>query len=233
MWRAFLDDEAKWMSQGRFAGSQSNCGHFFSLSKNGAVAEAEHYGIDLNSTVLFEAILSADRILDLTDVGGMTLVFRTLTNRPTASDSFMLDELIEEDTSGTGLTDLIGYWASRNGYNGVLFFNPRLIWGAEVKKKSRTRPRLPWDPEWLSFYLEDFIKKDMVNLVIFRGVCLLSKLKEYRVNNKVWTNNPYFEWPDENIDLNLRRFSEYSSSDLNFQSDKFRTYYVGQVKYEY
>ena len=144
----------------------------------------------------------------------------------------MFDELIEEDTSGTGLTNLIGYWASRNGYNGLLFFSPRLIWGAEVVKKPRFRPRLTWDPEWLSFYLEDFVNKDMVNIVIFRGVCLLSKLREYRVNNEMWIKNPHFEWSEETIDANLRRFPEYASFDLNFQSDKFRTYYVGQVNYE-
>jgi hypothetical protein len=32
LWKSFMDDERKWSSQGRFAGANRNCGHFFAVN---------------------------------------------------------------------------------------------------------------------------------------------------------------------------------------------------------
>src|SRR5690242_17924353 len=45
-WRTFEDGPWKWEAQQRYAGKNVNCGHYFSVSVEGAEAEARFYHMD-------------------------------------------------------------------------------------------------------------------------------------------------------------------------------------------
>jgi hypothetical protein len=119
LWRTFFDDAQKWSSKGRFAGSEKNCGHFFAFTEDVATAEAKHYGVDLSETEMLEIRARIDNVLDLTIPEGRKLAYEAVVERPDASDPFIAEELIEEPTGGTILTDRIGYWAAKRSYEAI------------------------------------------------------------------------------------------------------------------
>jgi hypothetical protein len=95
----FEDGPWKWDAQGRFAGKDINCGHYFGLSVEAANEEAGHYGIDKEDSQLIEIEGSSDCILDLTHPDLIRKWFELhIDNHKIVSHSIyrMFQELIEQ-----------------------------------------------------------------------------------------------------------------------------------------
>jgi hypothetical protein len=232
LWRTFLDDAEKWSRQGRFAGSDKNCGHFLALSEKVAAAEARHYDVDLAQCALVAVRAHLDRMLDLTTIAGRRLAFEAVVDKPDASDPFIAEEIIEEPTGGTVLTDRIGYWAAKNGYEGILYVAPRAVWEPERKAVENTRFRKPWDYDLFSWYEQEFRDHLELNAVVFRGRHLLKQISQFRVADGKWIDNELFGLPEADIEAKLASCAGYAAVGEAFQERKRRTMWTGKIVYQ-
>jgi hypothetical protein len=231
LWQSFLDDDRKWSSQGRFAGANRNCGHFFALSEDGATAEAKHYGVNLTECKMLQVKANLDKVLDLTTPSGRNLAFEAVVENPDASDAFIAEEIIEEVTSGTALTDHMGLWAANRGYEGILYLAPRLLWQPETKAQENTRPRKIWDYDLFPLYEQMFRDSSELNLVVFRGRYLLSRITEFRIGQDNWLQNDLFGSNEDEIEAQLSTSPEYLEFGAEYQR-KRKVIMLGKIKYQ-
>lgn len=230
LWQSFLDDERKWAMQSRFAGPSFNCGHFFALSEEVATSEARHYDIVFSESEILQVKARFDKVLDLTTAAGRKLAFEAVVEGADFSEAFIAEEIIEEVTGGTMLTDRIGQWASRNGYEAVLYVGPRMVWGPETKAVDGHRPRKPWDYDLFPMY-EQLFRDDRLNLAVFRGRYVLSRATEFRVGQGQWLRNGLFILTEDQIETELSVFAEYKASDEAFQQAKRRASSFAKISY--
>ncbi|RDJ05068.1 hypothetical protein [Rhizobium grahamii] len=230
LWQSFLDDDGKWKIQGRFAGPENNCGHFFGLSEPVATSEAIHYDVNFDESEMIEVRASFDRVLDLTTASGRKLAFNAVVENPNFSEAFIAEQIIEEITGGTMLTDRIGHWASHGEYEAILYVGPRMVWGPERKGVEGLRPQKPWDYDLFSMY-EQLFRDDRLNLVVFRGRYLLSRISEFRVGKGEWLRNELYGMGEDEIEAELSTFSEYAQFNEEYQEEKRETTWVGKIVY--
>jgi hypothetical protein len=230
LWRSFLDDDKKWSKAARFAGSEKNCGHHFALAERGAGAEAAHYGMNLAECKMLEVHASIEKVLDLTTASGRRLAYEALVESPDASDPFIAEEIIEEVTGGTILTDRIGYWATRQGYEAILYVATRIIWGPELRAQENMRPRNPWDYDLFNLYEQGFRDAHELNIVVFRGRYLLSRIAELQIDGCQYKNDLSGLSEDE-IERKLSTIPEYAAFGAEFQAQKRRTVWPGKISY--
>jgi hypothetical protein len=189
-YRMFEDGPWKWAAQGRFAGKDLNCGHFFGLSVEAATEEAAHYGIDESQSTLLRLEFESVRVMDLTRPDFIKqLVTENIGNHQRISHSYysMVSELIERVTGGNGVTDYLGYRAHRLGYQGILFYSARAmeelqIWRHDRELEYFTYGSTFWglrnDPRYL-------------NVVFFSGAELLSGTKAIAIGSAEQEPNPF------------------------------------------
>jgi hypothetical protein len=187
--RTFEDGPWKWDAQGRFAGKGINCGHYFGLSVAAANEEAKHYGIDTSTSALIELEGKSRRILDLTHPDVIRAVFETCVDEHrVVSHSYytMLEELIERDEGGSVITNYIGHWARRQGYEGILFFSARAMDFPRVQRMDRDLEA------WTYRMVFRDLRKDsaLLNVVMFSGATVLDKAKMYRIDSGPRIANP-------------------------------------------
>lgn len=219
----FEDGPWKWAAQGRFAGKGINCGHYFGLSVDAATEEAQHYGIDTTGGVLLAVEGASRRILDLTHPDVIRAQFeRYVDNHQLVTRSYytMLSELVERGNGGNVITDYLGYQASREGYDGILFFSARVLHQADIDRMDRDLEGYSAGP-W--FYER---RKDprLLNVVIFSGATLLSRLSRCRVGEAEPIANPHGGKPPSEI-ARLFQFDE------QFQEQQ-RRFVLGRPRYE-
>jgi hypothetical protein len=189
--KTFEDGPWKWAAQGRFAGKNLNCGHYFGLSVEAATEEAKYYGIDEQKAVLLELEGASTRILDLTHPDVMRAIFEMhIDNHEIVSWSYfnMLQELVERGQGGNVTTDYIGYRAKEEGYDGILFFSARVMNVPWIKSINRdleepvlqtTFDKLRWD-------------LTLLNVVLFSGANVVKCVHTYRIGEGEPLQNPYF-----------------------------------------
>lgn len=230
LWRLFMDDERKWSAQGRFAGKDINCGHYFALSPKAALSEAQHYEMQIENAAFVEADASFDKILNLTEPAARRRAYEAVTEASHRADTFIAEEMAEEVTGGTSLTDNVGKWAIGSGYEGILYFAPRLIWGPTTKAVAETRPPRPWDPSLLEYW-EDVTRAHRdVNIVIFRSRYLTSCVRRHRTDNGPWMDNEQFGKAEEEIEAALADHPHYRKFDETYQAKK-RRFRLVSVRY--
>ncbi len=218
LWRSFLDDDRKWASRGRFAGPERNRWHYFALKERVADGEAKHYGIDMKTVKLLEIRARMEKVLDLATSPGRRLAFEAVVENPNHSDPFIAEEIIEEISGGSILNDRIGLWAIYQGYEAILDVAPRAIWEPEVKAKDNVRPRKPWDYDLFAIFDEPAFRKDVqLNLIVFRGRHLLSRIEEFRIDRGGWQKNEFFGVSEDDIETALSAFPEIRPFNAEYQ----------------
>lgn len=235
LWRTFQDGPWKWEAQGRFAGREVNCGHYFSLNEAGSDAEAAGYGLRPGIDVeRLQVLMRLHRILDLTSLSALRLAFDAVVERPELSDPFMAEELVEIDRGGTFLTDRVGHWAVTEGYEGILFLGARALHGPDAKKPENPNlaPPSPWDYDLFAFYLDAYrASKDQLNLVLFRGRHVLSRIKWYQFGTSERTQNPFWDVPESGLEESLRLVPGYAEYDEDYQERKRRVHFRDKIRY--
>jgi hypothetical protein len=236
-WRVFVDGPWKWDAQQRFAGKGLNCGHFFSLNCDGASAEATHYGLAINSDhlQLLQVSMRVDPVLDLTSYDGIKTAFDAVVENPDFSTPFIAEELVEIDTGGTCLTDRIGHWAVKMGYEGILFLGARAIHGPGEKpwqgKAGMRGPKL-WDYDFFWWYVDDFREqKTQLNLVVFRGRYLTAQISSFKIGKGTIVKNPYFGMSEQEIERRLATEHDYRAYDEEYQDHQSRFFFDGKIRY--
>jgi hypothetical protein len=218
LWQSFLDDDRKWASRGRFAGSERNCGHYFALKDRVANGEAKHYGIDMKTVKFLEIKTCMEKVLDLATSPGRRLAFEAVVENPNHSDPFIAEEIIEEISGGSILNDRIGLWAMSQEYEAILYVAPRAIWEPDLKAKDNIRPRKPWDYDLFAMFDEPSFRKDVqLNLVVFRGRHLLSRIEEFRIDSGRWQKNEFFNVSEDEIETALSAFPDYAVFNAEYQ----------------
>jgi hypothetical protein len=204
-WKTFEDGPWKWSAQQRFAGTGIGCGTHFGLSRGGATAEAGYYDMDIERLTTLELDLALPSVLDLRYRDNCVAVFKKAVENPEVIPEKWLEiqvlaELVNVERGGNKVTDWVGYWARRQGYDGVLFFGARSLNATEYREIVDTQPN-----ETCGFSNVDLCfnamrkSNDLVNLVVFSGVTLLARTKRYRANDSEWQANPYFGMAAEDI----------------------------------
>ena len=209
-WRIFLDADYKWEAEQRFASSAFNCGHFFGLAPEAALAESAFYEEESkgenksmdktqHTSVLVEIVATFPTILDLTDSATSDRVFGLFIGKEYDGSPyfFQLKYLTDEMEAGNSLTKDIGRWAWEHRYDGILFSSARAMEKAPYDSYQSYRDRItnPPNPN-LDFTGADDIDhmqatKAIQNVVIFSGACLTSRIVKYRIDNGQWRRNPY------------------------------------------
>ncbi len=230
IWQSFVDDDRKWAAQSRFAGPAHNCGHFFSLSEQVATSEATHYGVDFASSEFLEIKACFAKVLDLSTEKGRRQAFNAVVENPDFSEAFIAEELVEEVTGGTILTDRIGHWASRGGYEAILYVGPRVIWDPTLEAVDERRPPSPWNPNLFPMY-EQSIRESTLNLVVFRGRYLLSRIIEFRVEQGPWITNDLYGLTEDEIEARLSDIPEYAAFGEEYQQEKRRSVFIDKLVY--
>jgi hypothetical protein len=210
LWRVFLDGPWKWDAHERFAGNGFNCGHFFSMTEEGSRAEATFYGLDENR-IPIELDLRLPRVLDLTDARCLRYVLDPrigLDIRPRSMHALRLLELLVDGWAGGSMvTSVVGHWAVRKDFDGILFIGARAL-------SQQTREDVRFSGGGLSmgsgFTGEDEleeIRKDpnVVNLVVLSGRRVLTGTCRYRQRGEPWRENPCYRITEEEHDRLLWR----------------------------
>lgn len=210
-YRTFEDGPWKWDSRQRYAGAGINCGHYFSLSERGADAEYEHYNLVKTNHELLDVHVRLDSVLDLTyEVNIREVVRHCLSvreeffNRPVMS---FLSMLIDIEEGGTELTDYIGHWARRQGYDGILFFGARAI--APVREIIRDgRDFLMGVNHTPMRFREYRADESYQNLMVFSGPHLVTRILSYSTPSIGAHDNSYWGCASDELDK-LLEFDEY------------------------
>jgi hypothetical protein len=206
-WKTFQDMPRKWDSQERFAGKGHNCGHYFALTRTGATAEANFYKMNIAEKRLLSADFASDAILDLTFEENLLAIAKlAISNPEKISDRHffvtILSYLTDDSKGGVPFTDFVGNWASRNGYEGLLFFGARaLAQHSYLKQYIDTGSDDGMMGPVVYTYLKDMRKNAALkNLVIFSGSRLTSLIKISQLQPDPPDANPYYGAPDSEID---------------------------------
>jgi hypothetical protein len=215
-YKMFEDGPWKWAAQGRFAGNELNCGHYFGLSIEAASEEAKHYGIHQETSILLELEAESSHILDLTHPEVIRAVFESyVENHKVVSWSYynMLEELIERGNGGNAITDYIGYRAKREGYEAILFYSARAMTYLQVGRMDR-------DLE--SFSYQDWFKRlrtqpALLNIVFFSGATVLDKTRTICVGDSEPIQSFHFGRGVKEI---YKLFNEHDS-DYQMEHDRF------------
>jgi hypothetical protein len=230
LWRSFLDDDRKWASQGRFAGSDKNCGHFFALAERVATSEAKHYGVDLRKCIMLEVEAHLEKVLDLTTPSGRKLAFDAVVEDHDFNDPFIAEEISEPVTSGTVLTDRIGLWALYERYHAILYLAPRLLWEPGTVPKGNNRAIKPFDYDLFARSEQSYRNGLELNLVVFKGVYLMSRIENYRTDGRKWTKNELFGLSEDEIEIRLSTDPDYAKFGEDYQISR-RVFALGKIKY--
>jgi hypothetical protein len=221
-WRTFEDSQRKWDNRERFAGEGRNCGHYFALTKVGATAEAAFYSMDTNVNRLLSADFESDSVLDLTYEENLLAIAKlALSNMDKISDRHffvtILSWLTDDSQGGIPFTDFIGHWASRNGYEGLLFFGARaLAQNDYLKQYIDTGADDGMMGSVIYSYLKDMRKKnDLKNLVMFSGARLTSLIKTSRLDPDPPDINPYYGKSESEIDALVEFKADYQEAQRN------------------
>jgi hypothetical protein len=127
----FEDGPWKWSAQSRFAGKDLNPGHYFGLTEDAATAETLYYGNVSNvpaQQVLLSLDIQLNNVLNLAHLDPIVRNFTECANFVTELDyGQMAQYLIWKYKGGSVVTDYLGHYAHRQGYDGILFFGARAI----------------------------------------------------------------------------------------------------------
>jgi hypothetical protein len=233
LWRTFQDGPWKWQAQARFAGKGINCGHFFSLTGVGARAEASAYQLEIGRKYeALEAVVRVDHILDLTSYKGMQLAFSAVVKNPDFSIPFIAEEFVEIERGGTALTDRIGHWAISQGYEGILFLGARALPSRESRARMPEQRGRLWDYDLFGIYLKSFRQsRDQLNLVVFRGRYLLTRIRAYRFGGQYGCHNIFWKMNEEDLENMLSANLDYLRYGEDYQIEQRRLAFVDKIEY--
>jgi hypothetical protein len=99
----------------------------------------------------------------------------------------------------------------------ILYVAPRAIWDPDLKAKDNIRPRKPWDYDLFAFYEEAFREDVQLNLIVFRGPYLLSRIEEFRTDRGKWQKNEFWDVSEDEIETTLSAFPEYARFNTDYQ----------------
>jgi hypothetical protein len=208
-WRTFEDGPWKWQTQQRFAGKNLNCGHFFAVTPEGASAEAAHYGIDTSKMQLLKVFGTSDAVLDLTHEDNLIKISKiAIENAETISDRTYLFEILsfmtdEYGSGGNSITDYIGQWARKAGYDGIMFFSARSI-GKDTALRWQIEHGVE-DTAWgnpIYDMLSNMRQRyDLINVMYFSGAHLIKNIQRYAFPaDGPWEDNCFYGAADADID---------------------------------
>lgn len=211
-WKTFEDGPWKWESQQRYAGKNRNPGHFFALNRKAAKEEAAHYKVDNDKYFMMRMYATFNNILDLTDEDNIhKFVLRTVANPEEIS--FMdtgrfLRWLVDVDTGGSEITDIIGMQVYRDGYQGVLFYSSRIFDQLDRNFLNSTSAfeRNMW---MFGAFLKYRKVKRYKCLVVFSGSGLARCVSRYSSPDGMEVENALFGKSEEEIDKLLVYKQEY------------------------
>jgi hypothetical protein len=214
-YKMFVDGPWKWEAQGRFAGKNINCGHYFGLSVAAANEESQYYGTDLKTAVLIEIEGETSRVLDLTHPEVIKYVFEDFVDSSGVMALFyypMLQKLIEQSKGGNQVTDYVGWQAKKLGYDGILFYSARAM---AYVTKYRFNRNLEWTTYQNAFY-EMRRNPALLNVVLFSGVKLVNGIKSIRIGDgSEPMQNPYFRLGTEKVSEMFGRYGEAYQDERN------------------
>ncbi|MFT3824384.1 MAG: hypothetical protein QM731_10710 [Chitinophagaceae bacterium] len=236
-YKVFIDGSWKWKGQQRFAGvfkdrhDQSaeeppeykiNAGHYFALSDFCAKQEILHYlkDIPLEDHATLEIQGTIDNVLDLTKIENIRKVATALYIQANVWD--LLEKLTETTTGGGEIPALYGYYAHRNGYNGILFFSARAM---DKLHSGAIRESQYWD-DVMEEYTKTLILEEMQQrpsrmcLVFFSGSVVTRSIEQYRYNSEPWQQNTYYNYDETELD---KLWGDFNS---DFQAQQGRVIYL-------
>jgi hypothetical protein len=215
--KTFENGPWKWETQQRYAGKHLNCGHYFAATAEGATAEADYYGLDRSKLKLLKINGTADAVLDLTHEDNLIEVSqRAIKNFELIDERAYLPTVLswlidETEPGGNALTNYLGFWAQREGYDGILFFGARAF-------KS-----FPEFHDWITHGNEesfgqniayDYFHRmrrsyDLMNIVYFSS-CFVKNIRRYAFPaDGPWSENPFYGLPEHEIDQKLAYGREF------------------------
>jgi hypothetical protein len=215
-WQTFEDGPWKWEDRQRYAGQGDNCGHYFALTEAGARAEGAFYGMDFSNYRLLSADFEFDGILDLTYEENLVAVAKLAFSnwQDISARHFLvtiLSFLTDSAKGGTPFTDFVGHWASREGYDGILFFGARAIDGVSGLREyiNGGADEGMAGPVVHGYFTEMRQNNDVKNLAVFSGARLTMKVTATRLLPDAAVKNPYYGASDAEIETRLRYGAEY------------------------
>ena len=161
-----------------------------------------------------------DNILDLTVLANIRAVANAMQIEGNIWD--ILADLISEETGGSKIPTLFGYYAQRNGYNGIFSFSARAISDEDAQhlRESKYWDEVMEDYE-KTFTLERMQKRvDRMCLIVFSGSVLTRSIRRCRFDDGPWEDNPYLSRSEEEID---KLWGDYNS---DYQATQGRVTYM-------
>jgi hypothetical protein len=217
-WKTFEDGPWKWDDQQRYAGKDHNCGHYFALTEPGARAEANFYDMDFRRHRLLSARFDCAAVLDLTYEENLRKIVLHAYRDPENISSrhffvTVLSRLTDATRGGVPLTDFLGRWAMRNGYDGILFFGARALQGnPELKSYIDHGADEQMAGPVVHGYFYDMRQDDnLKNLVVFSGAQLTSAIEVCRLGDDPPDDNPYHGASAATIDALLEFNADYQA----------------------
>jgi hypothetical protein len=212
VWKEFGDAEWKWNRPGRYAGRGLNCGYYYSLRREAAVAEMNFYNRNTEwqrQKAEMEIRCQYDGILNLTERDSADFVFQHLLEFPYRRLSFQLALLASLSVGGNLLTDYIGGWAYHKGFQGVMFLSARALDPLRTQFDSSvlSEPSFAyyWTSmaddmdSWLFQSVEAAVQESRsryLNVVFFNGPFLLSRTEKFSITHPSGDSfeavNPHF-----------------------------------------
>ena len=214
-YRMFEDGPWKWSAQGRFAGKEINCGHYFGLSVGAATEEASHYGIDPEKSALVHIAFEPVKLLDLTHPEFIRTMFQNcVQNHEIVSHSYyvMLSELIELGNGGNSVTDYLGYRARKDGYQGILFFSARTMEELQIWRHDLDLEAYTYGMTFSGLRAG----REHLNVVFFSGADLIVNIRTLRIGDSEPFENPYCGQDPAAIDGLFEYGSDYQESKSRF-----------------
>lgn len=223
-WQTFEDGPWKWSAAQRYAGKDINCGHYFSLAPEGASAEAGFYGMNTSSLQMLKVTGDFDAILDLTYEDNLVAVAKeVITNWKEISERHFLMEvlshLVDLSQGGNDFTSYVGYWASRKGYDGILFFGARALQTyPDLRRQIDEGADETMGFNTAGYYFRDMRKKpDLMNLVMLSGSALIRSTKSFEMPlGRAEEANPYYRAHEEALDRLFKYNREFQESRRGF-----------------
>jgi hypothetical protein len=207
-WKTFEDGPWKWAAQQRYAGAKLNCGHYFSMSPEGATAEAKFYGMETSHLLLLKFTGQADAVLDLTYEDNLIEVSKLMFKNPEALDDasylmMVLSFLVDPSQGGSNATDWMGYWASSRGYDGILFFGTRAL-----EAYPELRHQIDHGRDWsmgmdnTPFHFWTMRSRiDLYNLVMLSGSSVIRDIRTVQLpGGTIPEHNQYFGIAEDELD---------------------------------
>lgn len=220
--RTFEDGPWKWDARQRYAGQGFNCGHFFSLTKQGATAEAVYYQMNMQSNVLLEVEADIQDCLDLRYEKNLRAVVEACATEDRVEDiqtMALLRVAVDVPKGGNSMTDAIGWWAQNQGYKGLLFFGARAI--EPYRDAVDNEGDMQAGIYTAGCHFADLrADTSTTNLVVFSGAYLTTRISTFRSLQKgSWLSprhkNPHVGKNEDDMDA----FVEYGSNFQQTQRD--------------